>query len=124
MTVWCQEVPYDDVYEDRISKTPRERLYDDYMNRMKQKFFGDGVRAPTRTLRRADELPPNELDFNQQVNSHQVGGRGVYMVCSIILHHLSQTNLATDLIGHPVCVGPQALTMYYISLIRRLCKGF
>ena len=65
MSVWSQEVPYDDVYENGISKTPREGLYDDYMNRMKQSFFGDGMRAPTRTLRRADDV---NLDLAHLVN--------------------------------------------------------
>ena len=65
MSVWCQEVPYYDVYENGISKTPRERLYDDYMNRMKQKFFGDGMRAPIRTLQGADDV---NFDLANQVN--------------------------------------------------------
>ena len=71
MSVWSQEAPYDDVYESGISKTPRERLYDDYMNRMKQKFFGDEMRAPTRTLRRADD---KNLDLPQQVKLYLTAG--------------------------------------------------
>ena len=74
MSVWCQEVPYDDVYENGNSKTPRERLYDDYMNRMKLKFFGDGMSAPTRTLRHADDLT---LDLTNQVN-----------MCHVLYHEM------------------------------------
>ena len=69
MLVWSQEVPYDDVYENGISKTPREGLYDDYMNRMKQRFFGDEMGAPTRTLRRADDV---NLDLAPLVNMYYI----------------------------------------------------
>ena len=65
-------VPYNDVYENGLSKTQRERLYDDYINIMRQRFSGNVVRAPSRTLLRADEaaLPPAAAygDPNQQVN--------------------------------------------------------
>ena len=57
---------YNDVYENVLSKTQRERLYDDYMNIMRQRFTGNVVRAPSRTLLRAQEV--TYADSNQQVD--------------------------------------------------------
>ena len=64
MSVWSQEAPYDDVSESGMSRTPRERLYE-------QRFFGDEMRAPTRTLQGTDDV---NLDLANQVNS-RVSGR-------------------------------------------------
>ena len=64
-------IPYGDVYDNGLSKTQRERLYDDYINSMRQRFPGHVVRAPYRTLMHAEEasLPPApNLHSDQQVS--------------------------------------------------------